>query len=113
MHFEQSPRPSLWLQDDLDAAVFFVSELLVRFRGVVQGFDVSDHERWIDLAIGDLFHQRCEVTLHVSLAQTNLQCFVHRGSPLQVHAAEVNTRHGHSAAFAAALEDLVQHVRPI
>ncbi len=55
------------LEDDLDAVVHVMLELLVTLRRVVQRHAVRDDEAGVNLVFLNKLQQRLQITLHVRL----------------------------------------------
>src|SRR5688572_13748640 len=102
----RSPRPS-WFQHDFDAAVFLVAEGLVEIGRIVQRTAVGDDEGWIDGALFDLFEQRLDVTLNVSLTGLDRESLIHGLAERElVDHTHIDAGHGDGAAFATAINRL-------
>src|SRR2546422_714470 len=95
-------RDLVWLQHDLDAAVLFVAERLVRLRRLFERQPVRDDEGRIDQPALDEIEQRPHVAHHVGLTHPERQALLERRAERNlVEKPTVHTWNRDDAAFAA------------
>src|SRR5579859_3526795 len=113
---KRTPRVSkiVRFDDNFDAAVFFVAELLVIRRGVLNLHLVRNDKGRIDLSTLYSFEQRLHIAMHMGLAHPKGEALVHGGAEGElVDDADINAGDGDGAALATAEDNLAQDVGAI
>ena len=67
-----------WRHDNFNAAVFLVTEGLIRSRRVCQFESVRNHKGRVDLPLFDALQERRQIFVHMSLPHLECEALVHR-----------------------------------
>ena len=72
---------------------------------------MGDYEAWIDLAVLDQLHERCDVGLDIGLPRFHREALGDEGTHHEfIHTSNINSGHRQVPAFAYAPNDVPQHV---